>query len=218
MKLNNKYLSFLLASVVAITAGAEQLNQINLVDKKPSTIVSADNYNDVDIDKFVLKTKQDDTPLPSSSELPLVEEPSSTQVEAIEQPPVEEPVTTEIVEEIVNDTTKQDIVVEEISQPQIAGSELVYSLTDFMQLGRINWGGYQWTYYSQQVLPGGGLDIPGRHVNEAGYVADADGYIVLAAPDSWGNVKHQVFPTPFGYMGKVYDVNAGGNALDVYIQ
>lgn len=97
-------------------------------------------------------------------------------------------------------------------------TEKLYSLSDFMFQGRIFWGGYEWTYYSQQVLPGGGLVIPGRHVNADGYVADEDGYIVLAAPSSWGNVMHQVFETPFGYKGKVYDVNAGGTALDAYIQ
>lgn len=98
------------------------------------------------------------------------------------------------------------------------GTQEVISFGDFMTLGRVNWGGYQWTYYSQSVLPGGGLSIPGRHVNAHGYVADGDGYIVLAAPDSWGNVKGKVYKTPFGYMGKVYDVNAGGDSLDVYVK
>lgn len=64
------------------------------------------------------------------------------------------------------------------------------------------------------VLPGGGLQIPGRHVNSNGYVADGDGYIVLAndAP------KGTIFPTPFGAPGKVYDRGTAGNHLDVYVR
>lgn len=91
-------------------------------------------------------------------------------------------------------------------------------------LGRIEWGNYEYTYYSQSVLPGTGLNIPGRHVNADGYVADGDGYIVLAAPIDWGNVKGRTYPTPFGYTGKVYDANAtphshsGKPVLDVYIR
>ena len=88
----------------------------------------------------------------------------------------------------------------------------IYSLRDLQFQGVINWSGYKFTYYSQSVLPGPGLRIPGRHVNEAGYVADGDGYIVLAndAP------KGTVIPTPFGYMGKVYDRGTVGNHFDVY--
>lgn len=64
------------------------------------------------------------------------------------------------------------------------------------------------------VLPGGGLNIPGRHVNANGYVADGDGFIVLANDAPIGTV----FPTPFGGYGKVYDRGTYGNHLDVYIQ
>ena len=89
-----------------------------------------------------------------------------------------------------------------------------FTLGDLMSMGVINWGGYKFTYYSQQVLPGPGLAIPGRHVNEDGFVADEDGFIVLAndAP------KGTIFPTPFGNDGKVYDRGTAGNHLDVYTQ
>lgn len=89
-----------------------------------------------------------------------------------------------------------------------------YTLSQFMSAGVINWGGYKFTYYSQQVLPGGGLDIPGRHVNAGGYVADGDGYIVLAN----GAPKGTIINTPFGYQGKVYDRGTYGNHYDVYIR
>lgn len=90
----------------------------------------------------------------------------------------------------------------------------LYTLAQFMSSGVVNWGGYRFTYYSQQVLPGGGLAIPGRHVSEAGYVTDADGYIVLAGSAPKGSV----FPTPFGADGKIYDRGTVGNHLDVYVR
>lgn len=90
----------------------------------------------------------------------------------------------------------------------------LYSLPQFMSAGVINWQGYKFTYYSQQVLPGGGLVIPGRHVNKDGYVSDKDGYIVLAGSAPKGTV----YDTPFGYKGKIYDRGTVGNHLDVYIR
>lgn len=93
-------------------------------------------------------------------------------------------------------------------------SAALYSLSDLQYHGVIYWGGYKYTYYSQSVLPGGGLSIPGRHVNASGYVSDGDGYIVIAS----SLPKGTVVPTPFGYMGKVYDAGTYGNHLDVYTQ
>ena len=92
--------------------------------------------------------------------------------------------------------------------------EALYSLAQFMSKGVVNWGGYRFTYYSQRVLPGGGLAIPGRHVSEAGYVSDADGYIVLAGSAPKGTV----YETPFGAQGKIYDRGTVGNHLDVYVR
>ncbi|MBS5943752.1 hypothetical protein [Varibaculum cambriense] len=93
-----------------------------------------------------------------------------------------------------------------------SSSTAQYSLPALRRAGVVNWSGYKFTYYSQKVLPGGGLRIPGRHVNADGFVADANGYIVLAndAP------KGTVINTPFGAPGKVYDRGTRGNHFDVY--
>ena len=94
------------------------------------------------------------------------------------------------------------------SKPLTARSSVAtsnqYSLSDLQFHGVINSGGKKFTYYSQSVLPGGGLSIPGRHVNAGGYVADKDGYIVVAS--NKGIPKGTAIDTPFGYKGKVYDV------------
>lgn len=78
-------------------------------------------------------------------------------------------------------------------------------------------GGQEFNWYSQNVMPGGGLDelnANGRHVDEStGFVVDGDGYIAVASP--WGQDKvGTVIETPFG-QGKVYDTNKG-DAYDLY--
>lgn len=86
------------------------------------------------------------------------------------------------------------------------------SLGAFMQAGRVESGGNVFTYYSQSVLPGGGLSIPGRHV-EDGFVKDKDGYICVANSAPNGTTIN----TPWG-AGKVYDKGTSGNHYDIYIQ
>ena len=91
-----------------------------------------------------------------------------------------------------------------------------YSPDEFRHSGVISWGGYQWTYYSELILPGNGLNIPGRHTTEDGYVCDGDGYIVLAADLSM-LPRYSVVDTPFGREGKVYDTGCAYGVLDVYV-
>lgn len=71
--------------------------------------------------------------------------------------------------------------------------------------GRIWYNGHTETYYSQKVLPGGGLAIPGRHIASDGTIRDADGYIVLASDDY---PRGTVVETSLG-AGKVYDTGSG---------
>ncbi|MGY3776659.1 G5 domain-containing protein [Helcococcus sueciensis] len=117
---------------------------------------------------------------------------------------VEEKILKKSVDRIVEYGTK--------SRPVASSTSGIYSLSDLTFHGVINWGGYKFTYYSQSVLPGGGLNIPGRHVNAGGFVADGDGYIVIANSAPIGTIIN----TPFGYQGKVYDRGTYGNHMDVY--
>ena len=102
----------------------------------------------------------------------------------------------------------------EVGTRETPTSAKLFTLRQFMSAGVVNWGGYRFTYYSQSVLPGGGLNIPGRHINADGYVSDGDGYIVLAN----SSAKGTIIDTPFGYQGKVYDRGTVGNHYDVYTQ
>ena len=78
--------------------------------------------------------------------------------------------------------------------------------------GRIWYNGHTETYYSQKVLPGGGLAIPGRHIASDGTIRDADGYIVLASDDY---PRGTVVETSRG-AGKVYDTGSGSGNIDLY--
>lgn len=98
------------------------------------------------------------------------------------------------------------------------GSVRLYSFDFFMKRGVIRWQSKVFYYYPQSVLPGYGLKIPGRHVNQDGYIADKDGYIVLAANLEYHR-RGDVITTPFGYSGKIYDAFYPENpqAFDVYV-
>lgn len=92
--------------------------------------------------------------------------------------------------------------------------------------------GRNYTWYSQNVLSGGGLTAlnnNGRHVDEStGYVVDGDGYIAIAVPSSEirsesnpngylaadENSGGDIIDTPWG-QARIYDVNEG-DAWDVY--
>ena len=67
--------------------------------------------------------------------------------------------------------------------------------------GRIWYNGHTETYYSQKVLPGGGLAIPGRHIASDGTIRDYP--------------RGTVVETSLG-AGKVYDTGSGSGNIDLY--
>lgn len=93
-------------------------------------------------------------------------------------------------------------------------SDALYSATQFKVLGVIRWNGWRWTYYSEKVLPGGGLNIPGRHNDSNGYVCDENNYICLSSSTLSNGT---VIDTPFGKHGKVYDTGCAADVIDVYV-
>lgn len=86
------------------------------------------------------------------------------------------------------------------------------TVPQFKFRGAMNWNGHRWTYYSETVLPGTALNIPGRHVS-GGAVCDIDGYVVLASCDY---AKGTVIDTPIG-KGKVYDYCPTSGTIDLYV-
>lgn len=143
----------------------------------------------------------------------------TTFIEVITEPPTE--LETEIIiennkmEEI--ESAEKNEVEEEVSEVEINESinYAEYTPQDLEFQGILYWGDWKWTWYSENVLPGGGLDIPGRYTeNSTGFVCDENGYICLAS-DSLD--KGTVVDTPFGRQGKVYDCGCAADVLDVYV-
>lgn len=81
----------------------------------------------------------------------------------------------------------------------------------FRSQGTTSDGSYKYTWYSQRALPGEGLSIPGRHVDEDGFVRDENGNLCIAARDLDNGTE---VDTPFG-KAVVYDYCPNGN-LDIY--
>lgn len=75
-----------------------------------------------------------------------------------------------------------------------------------------NFGGHRETYYSQRVLPGHGLVIPGRHVASDGTIRDGNGFLCLASSDYPKGTQVQ---TSLG-MGIVYDTGCASGTIDIY--
>lgn len=119
----------------------------------------------------------------------------------------------EYVEENYYDETYDDEYVVEDTVFQY-DYDAIYTPIDFQDMGIIDWGGWCWTFYSQQAMPGEGLIIPGRHIDYNGYVCDENDYICLASSSL---DKGTVVDTPFGKMGKVYDCGCLNYILDVYV-
>ena len=117
-------------------------------------------------------------------------------------------------EKILNENTDLTNKIKKYTSTYATSSSVLYSANKFKTIGVVYWNGWKWTWYSQRVLPGGGLRIPGRHVDNNGYVCDGNNYICLASSTlPYGTVIN----TPFGKQGKIYDTGCATDTVDVYV-
>lgn len=165
--------------------------------------IQQDNKQSKENTKFV--TEQVSTEVATTKK---VEEITETVTEVVTEKPVQrkttaaEPVETTKPKETKVQTTKQET------------SNAQYSASEFMNMGVIYWNGWRWTWYSEKVLPGGGLDIPNRHSDSNGYICDNNDYICLSSSSLHMGT---VIATPFGKSGKVYDTGCANDTIDVYV-
>lgn len=125
-----------------------------------------------------------------------------------------EPTTEEITTEVITDTTTTEKRTTEryTPSPRVYDDNEYITPEYFKRMGEIYADGYRYTWYSEKVLPGRGLNIPGRY-SDGNYVRDENDYIVLASIDL---PEGTVMETPFGW-GKVYDVCPTSGTIDVYV-
>lgn len=97
-----------------------------------------------------------------------------------------------------------------------SGTQKIYSLAQFISLGRITEANYEWTYSSGDSFPNN-INVLGKGYNAYGFLSDGDGNIIMSAPSSFGDVMGKVYNTPFGFKGKVYATN-DKTSFDVYVR
>lgn len=97
-----------------------------------------------------------------------------------------------------------------------SGTQKIYSLAQFISLGRIKEANYEWTYSAGKSFPSD-INIPGKGFNAYGFLSDGDGNIIMSAPESYGDVIGRTYNTPFGFKGKVYTTN-NKTSFDVYVR
>lgn len=96
-------------------------------------------------------------------------------------------------------------------------SYMTYSPGYFKENGVIEYDGYYFTYYSERVLPGDGLYIPGRWTDEYGFVRDGNGCLCLASNTPETMDRFSTVYTPWG-LGVIYDYGTGDDSvIDVYV-
>lgn len=87
-----------------------------------------------------------------------------------------------------------------------------YSPEDLKVLGEIYSGNWKFTWYSENVLPGEGLNIPGRY-SDGNFVRDENGFLCVASEDlPFGST----LDTPWGE-AKVYDCGCDHGTIDIYV-
>jgi len=106
---------------------------------------------------------------------------------------------------------EQKRMITETATVEVTVEEGYISPQEFRIAGVVYDDTYRYTWYSENVKPGGGLDIPGRY-SDGNYVRDEDGYIVLASSEL---PKGTVINTPLGD-GKIYDSGCAYGTIDVY--
>ena len=163
-------------------------------------------------------------------EVPLQEPPKLTPVITMPEPlpesisePVPEPEPAP--EPIPEPAPEPEEVVEELIDqlPTAYGYILLYDKSYNVEtdvklnsyIGVVYFNGHKETYYSQKVLPGGGLRIPGRHVAEDGTVRDEEGYICVAA--DWNYLPYGATVLTSLGPARVYDTGCDYGVVDIYV-
>ena len=135
---------------------------------------------------------------------------SISETEPIPEPePAPEP--EEVVEELIDQLPTAYGYILQYDQPYNVETDV--KLNSY--IGVVYFNGHKETYYSQNVLPGGGLRIPGRHVAEDGTVRDEEGYICVAA--DWNYLPYGATVLTSLGPARVYDTGCDYGVVDIYV-
>lgn len=214
-----------------IIAELQQKNEI--LEKKVEETSGLYNELEINYDKIV--EENDELKTLTTTETEEETEAEVTTEEVTTQASKEEEVTTECIittttaptEEVTEAISEEPITADTTLSKELTGDEYFegvklqysapYNITDnklTATKGVVRFNGHKECYYTQTLLPGKGLYLPGRHVAEDGTIRDGDGYICVAA-----NLKflprYTKVMTSLG-PGKVYDTGCAYGTVDIY--
>lgn len=133
-------------------------------------------------------------------------------LESISEPmPEPEPEPEEVVEELIDQLPTAYGYILQYDKPYNVETNVILN----SYIGVVYFNGHKETYYSQNVLPGGGLRIPGRHVAEDGTVRDEEGYICVAA--DWNYLPYGATVLTSLGPARVYDTGCDYGVIDIYV-
>lgn len=199
--LNSKVICFFITIILVMSCyliGCTAVNETKSSNSIPSTTVSATQETAI---TTIAPTTASPTEATKATEAP-TEKPTK------KEEPKEVGYSNEIEESDEIDFNDNDY------NYNMSNDGAIYNSYEFMNAGVIDWGGWTWTYYSERILPGEGLRIPGRWTDAEGYICDENGYVCLA---STSVPRYSIIETPFGRTGKVYDSGCDYGVMDVYV-
>jgi len=147
-----------------------------------------------------------ETDIPKESHEEVIADTELVSVETTEEYPEWE--SESAIPETYAETDIPETIEEPTDEPQLMDAEY------FKYAGILYDGDTKYTWYSQNVLPGEGLDIPGRHT-DMGFVMDDQDRVVVASTDYPPGTEIDI---PFGY-GKGIVLDTGyldPGQIDVY--
>lgn len=183
--------------------------------KETSKVESSKEKTKTNNDLLAMNSKKDTAVPTETEETPVIEQNEEVKEPVqIEQtpPPAPEPVIIPY-----DEMTDEDLINAITSGTyKLEYSALYNTVTNRMAKARgaIYYNNRKETYYSEKVLPGTTLNIPGRHVAEDGTIRDAEGYICVAANSSYLS-KGTIVKTSLG-PAKVYDSGCASGIIDLY--
>lgn len=148
--------------------------------------------------------------IPESAPEPIPESISEPEPEPEPIPEIT-PEPEEIVEELIDQLPTAYGYILQYDKPYNVETNVVLN----SYIGVVYFNGHKETYYSQNVLPGGGLRIPGRHVAEDGTVRDEEGYICVAA--DWNYLPYGATVLTSLGPARVYDTGCDYGVVDIYV-
>lgn len=198
-------------AVVPVNSTATQ------VQKSETAIVMNEKKEEpINTEEEPKEEPKEETTEGKTEEVPAAVEEKTVEIkkeEKIEEPQVQEQAPTKsygemTTDELINAITSGTYKLEYSSSYDTGANKLTKSK------GVVNYNNHRETYYSQRVLPGSSLNIPGRHVADDGTVRDGEGYICVAASTSYLS-KGSIVKTSLG-PAKVYDSGCASGTIDIY--